>query len=249
MEQKEKLYRLQDEVLSALSEFAGSYNFPFVLTGGTALVRFLLKNHYRVSYDLDFFSTTCFSVKELTEIVKEIADFLSKRFHFEIKEPVGTPEIPIIKCEISSESCGFKIDFVGDNFFSGIFQPVKFLVNLYIEPLEAIYFRKVYSLLSSSVQGIAVDRIKDTLDLIQLDRNVKPFTNYVIEDFCAIWKQNIPREISPLHILKTLKNLFLNVEERKEVVDKALSEVYYTSITTEEVLKWLRFQIEKLSQL
>jgi len=249
MGQRENLYKLQDEVLSALSEFAGVYDFPFVLTGGTALVRFLLKDNYRISYDLDFFSTTCFSVQELIRVVEEVADFLSKRFYFEIKEPVGTFEIPIVKCEVSSESCSFKIDFVGDNFFSGIFQPVRFLTNLYIEPLDAIYFRKVYSLLSSSVQGIAVDRIKDTLDLIQLDGNVKPFTNYVVEDFCTIWKQNIPREISPLHILKSLKKLFLDVEERKEEVDKVLLEIYYTSITTEEVLKWLRFQIERLSQL
>jgi len=249
MGQKEELYKLQDEILSALSEFAKENDFPFVLTGGTALVRFLLKKHYRISYDLDFFSTTYFSVQELTKVVEEVADFLSKRFHFEIKEPVGTFEIPIVKCEVFSESCGFKIDFVGDNFFLGIFQPVKFLTNLYIEPLEAIYFRKVYSLLSSFVQGIAIDRIKDTLDLIQLDRNVKPFTDYVVGDFCVIWKQNIPREVSPLHILKPLKKLFLDVEERKEEVDKVLSEVYYTSITTEEVLKWLRFQIVKLSQL
>jgi predicted nucleotidyltransferase component of viral defense system len=50
------LYSLQDEILSALSEFAKKNDFPFVLTGGTTLVRFLLKGFYRVSYDLDFFS-------------------------------------------------------------------------------------------------------------------------------------------------------------------------------------------------
>ncbi len=70
------LYFLQDEILSALSEFAKKNDFPFVLTGGTALVRFLLKSSYRVSYDLDFFSVRNISDKE----VQEVISFLSQRF-------------------------------------------------------------------------------------------------------------------------------------------------------------------------
>ena len=134
--------------------------------------------------------------------------------------------------------------------FSGIFIPDTLSgTTLSIDSIEAVYFRKIYSLLSSSIQGIAINRIKDTLDLIQLDRSVKPLMDYVVEDFCEIWKQNVARKVTPLHILKSLKKLFFDVEEEKEKIEEILHKVYFTNITVGEILEWLRDQIERLSQL
>jgi hypothetical protein len=239
------LYELQDEILSALSGFAEENGFPFVLTGGTALVRFILKSPYRISYDLDFFSTREFSIQELENVI----NFLSRNFCVQFKSQSGIAEIPIYKYEISSQECSIKIDFVQD-IFCGIFTPSKLPGTvLNMDSADAIYFRKIYTLLSSSVQGIIADRIKDTLDLIQLDTRIKPFTKYVAEDFCEIWKQNIPREITPLHVLKSLKKLFFEVEEKSEEIEKVLQEVYFSKVTTGEILKWLRQKIEELSLL
>ena len=241
----ESLYNLQDEILSALSKFARDNDFPFILTGGTALVRFLLKSSYRISYDLDFFSIRDFSPQELEQVV----DFLSRKFVVTFKGKLGTEEIPIYKYEVSSSTCSVKVDFVYD-VFSGVFNPIILPGTfLKIDVVEAVYFRKVYSVLSSSIQGIAVDRIKDVLDLIKLDQEVQPFADYVINEFCKVWKQNVAREVTPAHVLKSLKKLFFDVEERKVEVEEVLHGIYLTNITVGEILRWLRSQIEKLSQL
>jgi hypothetical protein len=233
---------LQDEILSALSEFAKKNDFPFVLTGGTALVRFLLKSSYRVSYDLDFFSVRNISDKE----VQEVISFLSQRFDVRFKGVLGIEEIPIFKYEIVSRNIGIKLDFVQDP-FAGIFVP-QFLegTNLMLDSVFAIYFRKLYAVLSASLQGIAIDRIKDILDLMELDRNVKPLPDFVFDDFCKVWRQNFPTKIDPDYIRKTLRRLFLDIGYRKEEVASVLEEIYFSNRTVEEIERWLLIQQEKI---
>ena len=93
------LYPLQDNI------FIIGKNFPFYLTGGTALSRFYLDHRY--SDDLDFFINHNLKFKaEAEAFIREINN--------NYKVEIGTTANDFIRCFIHDEKIAMKVDFVND---------------------------------------------------------------------------------------------------------------------------------------
>jgi len=232
-----KLYELQDRILMSLSDFVAAGNkFPFFLTGGTALVRFHFKSAYRVSYDLDFFSTE----NVTKEDVKRVASFLSDRFNISLKAEDVEEEIFVY--EVKEGELSVKVDFVRDPFLQ-VFEPEELEgTSLLIDSMRAIYFRKVYALIDLYVHERPVDRIKDVLDLMELSKSFMPLSDFVGE-FVEIWRQNFETKIQFGLVVGALRDIFLALPYHKQEIESALKKIYYSSISYEEIEKWLRMQI------
>jgi len=238
-----KLYKLQDKILAFLSDLvAAGKPFPFFLTGGTALVRFHLKSAYRISYDLDFFST-----EETTkEDVKRIVSSLSERFSVFLK--AENEEEKILVYEVREGGLSVKVDFVRDPLLR-VFEPEELEgTRLLIDSARAIYFRKVYALIDSYVHGRPVDRIKDILDLMELSRSFMPLSSF-IKEFVEIWRQNFETKIHSGLVAGALRDIFLALPYRKQEIESALERIYYSSISYEEMERWLRTQMESLKSM
>ncbi len=247
METFHHLYFLQDEILSALSEFAKKNDFPFVLTGGTALVRFLLKSSYRVSYDLDFFSDRL-NVFESWNY-ESLIEFLKGRFPVVLAK-MSKEGTQMLFVEVGSKNSIVRIDFVED-VFSGIFDSEEFsLTPLRIEPINAIYFRKIYTVVTSSLirPEKLIERVKDIVDLIYLDQKVKPFSGYLLEEFLQIAQANFGT-ISHSRLLTIIDNVHNLVLDNAEFVNYILINTLYSKVSIEEVLKWLEEQKETISSI
>ncbi len=179
-----RLYDFQDEILKALSEFAKWEEFPFVLTGGTALVRFLLKRAYRISYDLDFFyqglSLSSWSKRELEF-------FLLERFPVFAFRLLSSSTLRMWRAIIGKSGLMVSVDFVEDQ-FSGVFEtiPLEGFSPLRVETAqEGVYFRKVFAATSYLEERKVVERVKDLIDLIELDK-LAPLQDFVVQTYSRI---------------------------------------------------------------
>lgn len=178
---QEKVYHSQDRILSVLSKIK---DFPFVLSGGTALSRFYF--HHRFSEDLDFFSgETIYSFEKIEGIV----NFLRRSGL--ICELVGRTETPgrlkAASYTISGE-LPIKVDFLEDP-FSGMWKPVKrrteTRVSFRIDALDQIYYRKFFSLLEQWHRTKEIGRMKDLVDLYWLHQSHRS-----IEKTIALLRKN-----------------------------------------------------------
>jgi predicted nucleotidyltransferase component of viral defense system len=233
------LYRLQDEILSVLSEFAKEQEFPFVLTGGTALIRFFFKNSYRVSYDLDFFSDKLDVFKNWKEIESKLRFFLSQKFQIVEFINYSSPSLKIWRGVVGNTDILVNIDFVDDQ-FSGIFKtvPLRGFPFLKVETAdEGIYFRKVFAVITGVENEKVVKRIKDIVDLIQLSKK-EPFPEFVEHKFIPIMKENFG--LLDIEKFLTKFNLLYKVISKNEKeVAVLLQESLFTRLTVQEILNWI----------
>ena len=146
-----KLYFLQDKFLSWWQEI----EFPFYLTGGTALGRFYL-NH-RLSEDLDFFinSTTQYSF-----FIAEIRKKISIDFSIDFQQSLFSDDFT--RFFISQDDIFLKIDFVHD-------------IGYYVGAPTSYAYGKIdtpINILSNKLTAITGrDEPKDIFDIIHLSRN------------------------------------------------------------------------------
>lgn len=98
-----KLYLLQDKVLNWWAE----YEFPFYLTGGTALGRFYLNHRY--SEDLDFFVN---DDPGFSKSIINIKNLLQKQFKTDISKTVVADEFA--RFFIEDNDTFLKLEFVND---------------------------------------------------------------------------------------------------------------------------------------
>ena len=240
MTNTDKLYKLQDEILLNLSDFvSGGNRFPFFLTGGTALVRFHLRSSYRISYDLDFFSTESISEKDIEPIVT----FLSGKFKIGLIAKNSKNGIFIY--EIKGKNVQIKVDFVNDPFLQ-IFEPQKLEeTKLLIDSIQAIYFRKVYALIDLYINERPIDRIKDILDLMELSKRYMPLPDF-IREFVEIWRQNFESRIEAGLVAGALREIFNLLPYHKEKIEVLLSEIYYSNVGYAEIEKWVSEQVRLL---
>ena len=239
----DNLYKFQDEILLHLSDFVSAGNrFPFFLTGGTALVGFHLKSFYRISYDLDFFSTEDISERD----VEPIITFLSQKFKLGLS--AKSTENGIFIYEIKRKDISIKVDFVNDPFLQ-VFEPQKLEgTELFIDPLKAIYFRKVYALIDLYVNERPVDRIKDILDLMKLSKYYMPLSDFV-KEFVEIWRQNFESEMQTGLIAGALREIFNLLPFHKKEIASSLQKIYYTNVKYREIEKWVSQQIRLLKSI
>jgi len=242
---REELYKLQNEVLSALSEFAGEHDFPFVLTGGTALVRFLLRKHYRISCDLDFFSNR-FNVFENWN-KKELEFFLLQKFEVVTFLNLSSSTLKMWRGVIGYENALVDVDFVDDQ-FSGIFETVTLreFPNLNIETIEAIYFRKLFAVITGIKNEKVVDRIKDVVDLIQLD-GITPLVDFLRDIFIPVLEQNAGT-LNAREFLTKFSLLHRIIDRNSVKIEEILKETLLTKLTVRDVLRWLERKLRELTQ-
>lgn len=123
-----ELYTLQFRFLKWLKQF----NFPFYLTGGTALSRFYLNHRY--SDDLDFFVNSDAGFKDMNSVMIRN---ISHTFNVNISNALITDDF--CRLFVTDKNINLKIDFVNDvNFRAGeayeteyglIDNPVNILAN------------------------------------------------------------------------------------------------------------------------
>ncbi len=148
-----KLYRLQDNFL----DFWKTLDFPFYLTGGTALGRFYLNHRY--SEDLDFFVNQNENYNEYIEIFsKKINTFFNVENKKTLKYDVFS------RFFINDNNTLLKIEFVND---------VAYRTG---EP-NNIYFGKIdtpFNILSNKISTIINrEEPKDMFDIIHIALNYK----------------------------------------------------------------------------
>ena len=238
-----ELYSLQDRVLARISKFVDEYEFPFVLTGGTVLVRFNLKKEYRVSYDLDFFATAPVKFWPMRELFSYLVD----TFGNVVLTNVSSKSLTMFRMTIQEKNNTLLLDFVEDQ-FSGAFKtvPVPYFKNLQMETAdEGIYFRKVYAVLGNAHKPKVAERIKDIVDLMELNK-IKPFPTFLKYDFPLILRENgiVVDEKKLLERLNELPKLLIENKEIAENMLKDMQSIY----TFEEVLKWIELQLRNLKK-
>jgi predicted nucleotidyltransferase component of viral defense system len=146
-----KLYELQNKVL----DFINKLNFPFYLTGGTALGRFYL-NH-RFSQDLDFF------VNDNTNFPKYI-DNIYKKFQnqFQLDKELTFIREEFARFIIKGKKIWLKVEFVNDVAFR-YSKPILF---------KQILVDNVRNILSNKISAIiGRDEAKDIFDIICISKN------------------------------------------------------------------------------
>lgn len=155
-----------------LEAFYSASEFPFVLSGGTALSRYYL--HHRESEDLDFF---CKSFVLDFEYVYKIINLNLRTKGFiceEIERADKEGQIKYIIFVVSYADAAIKLDFLDDP-FSGMWEPAmrKDYTDspVIVDAIELIYYRKLYSITYG--KHLLNERPKDLVDLYFLN-NVKP---------------------------------------------------------------------------
>ncbi|SMP12685.1 Nucleotidyl transferase AbiEii toxin, Type IV TA system [Desulfurobacterium pacificum] len=239
------LYKLQDEVLSALSEFAKENEFPFVLTGGTALVRFLLKQHYRISYDLDFFSDRLNVFKYWNK--KELEFFLLQNFNVVTFLDLSSSSLRMWRGVVGYNNTLVNIDFVDDQ-FSGIFKTTHLegFPHLKVETIdEGIYFRKLFAVITGADNEKTIERIKDVVDLIQLDK-VIPLPEFIECKFIPIMKENVGI-LDTEQFLTKFRLLHRILNENREEATVMLKETLLTKLTIKGILRWVEEKLKDLT--
>ena len=123
-----KLYHIQDKFF----KWWRNIEFPFYLTGGTALGRFYLNHRY--SQDLDFFVN---NDPRFLSYIQTIEKEIAKQFRLNLKEALFTDEFT--RMFITADDLYLKIEFVNDvpyiagspvsSFFGSLVTPVKSCSN------------------------------------------------------------------------------------------------------------------------
>lgn len=175
-----KLYEIQDSILEA---FYSSPEFPFVLSGGTALSRYYL--HHRESEDLDFF---CKNIVLDFEYIYKIINLNIRTRGFiceEIERADQEGQIKYIIFVISSaDGTSLKLDFLEDP-FSGTWEPIARRdyteSPVLVDALELIYYRKLYAVTYG--RHSTAERVKDLVDLYFLNevKSIFEMIDYTIE--------------------------------------------------------------------
>lgn len=146
-----KLYQLQDKFLN----WWQTQEFPFYLTGGTALGRFYLNHRY--SEDLDFF---CNANPEYSLFIAALRTEISGHFTLNQKESLFADEYT--RFYIGEENQFLKIEFVNDvDYYPGT--PSTFKFGLIDTPLN-ILSNKLTTI-------IGRDEPKDIFDIVYLSLN------------------------------------------------------------------------------
>lgn len=146
-----RLYHLQDKFLSWWSK----YDFPFYLTGGTALGRFYL-NH-RFSEDLDFFIITN---SEYQQYISELNNLLVS--HFKVNTQQSIVNDDYTRFFLTKDTLFLKIEFVNDPVYY-VGEPKIFNYGLIDNPLN---------ILSNKLTAIVGrDEPKDIFDIIHISLN------------------------------------------------------------------------------
>ncbi|MBI5193915.1 MAG: nucleotidyl transferase AbiEii/AbiGii toxin family protein [Nitrospirae bacterium] len=155
-----------------LEAFYGASEFPFVLSGGTALSRYYL--HHRESEDLDFF---CKNFVLDFEYIYRIINLNLRTRGFiceEIERADREGQIKYIIFVVSYSGVAVKLDFLEDP-FSGMWEPAgrKDFTDspVIVDAIELIYYRKLYSITYGKYH--LNERPKDLVDLYFLN-SVKP---------------------------------------------------------------------------
>ena len=161
-----KVYREQDEILVVLKR---KKDFPYVLSGGTALSRFYF--HHRFSEDLDFF---CERATYSFEKIEEIVNYLRKAgFRCELVARSDLPRRLKAATYTVSSHDPIKVDFLEDP-FSGMWDPVQRKtesgLSFRVDALDQIYYRKLFSLLEQWHRTREITRTKDLVDVYSLHR-------------------------------------------------------------------------------
>lgn len=156
------LYKLQDKFLSWWKE----QQFPFYLTGGTALSRFYL--HHRYSDDLDFFIN---SNPNYLKLISSIKNKLSDDFSVDIQKSLFAEDY--VRFYIVDEDLNLKLEFVNDvSYRSGL-------------PVDA-YFGKLdtpVNILSNKIGAIlSRDEPKDIIDIVSIAMNYSFNWKQIFED-------------------------------------------------------------------
>jgi predicted nucleotidyltransferase component of viral defense system len=147
-----KLYQLQDNFFA----WWGKLDFPFYLTGGTALGRFYLK--HRFSDDLDFFIN---ANKHYQKYITELKNKILKHFDVNIQQSLFYEDFA--RFFISENNKIFlKIEFINDVEYHAN-NPVSFKYGKIDTPLN-ILANKLTALVSR-------DEPKDIVDIIYLSLN------------------------------------------------------------------------------
>jgi hypothetical protein len=146
-----RLYHLQDKFFSWWSKF----DYPFYLTGGTALGRFYL-NH-RFSDDLDFFIT---EKSDYNRYISEISKILTSNFDINIQQTLVTDDFS--RFFLTEGDIFLKVEFVNDPvFYAGELQTIDW--GIIDNPLN-ILSNKLTAL-------IGRDEPKDIFDVIYISLN------------------------------------------------------------------------------
>ncbi len=147
---QDKLYPLQDSVLSALSGFSAS----MYLTGGTALSREYL--HHRYSDDLDFFwNDDADFAREAEGIVRIMRD----QEYDSVEVGLTTPAF--VRITVSLRDVDLKIDLVND---------VPATVGV---PVAGKLFTRVdtvLNILTNKLTALPRQEVKDVIDIICISR-------------------------------------------------------------------------------
>ena len=146
-----RLYHLQDKFLSWWAE----YNYPFYLTGGTALGRFYL-NH-RFSEDLDFF---IIAKSDYRKYIFELKDSLATHFDVNIQQSLVTEDYA--RFFLTENEMFLKVEFVDDPVFY-VGNPEIFIYGIIDNPLN-ILSNKLTAL-------VGRDEPKDFFDIIHISLN------------------------------------------------------------------------------
>jgi hypothetical protein len=143
-----RLYRLQDKFLT----WWKNLNYPFYLTGGTALGRFYL-NH-RFSEDLDFF---CNADPRFKSNLTALKNLITRQFQVNLRESLFSDDFA--QFYICEEDLNLKIEFLNDvEYFPG--KPIDIEFGLIDTPLN-ILANKLTAI-------IGRDEPKDFFDIVQL---------------------------------------------------------------------------------
>jgi predicted nucleotidyltransferase component of viral defense system len=146
-----KLYSLQDKFLRWWSE----QNYPFYLTGGTALGRFYLNHRY--SEDLDFFVN---NDKHYPEYIKDLIKKITGIFNIETKESLFTEDFT--RLFICSENIKLKIELVNDiDYYAG--SKAKYIFGYIDTPLN-ILSNKLVAIINRNEP-------KDVYDILKISEN------------------------------------------------------------------------------
>ena len=151
-----KLYPIQNEVLKNLKNL----NFPFYLTGGTAVSRGYF--HHRYSDDLDFFTNA--DKHFLTNVDKAITNLEQSGFIIKVSES-SSPDftrIYVNKNNYKLGANGLKIDFVND-------------INVHFGDIKEtdVYYRtdSLRNILSNKYTALYRLSIKDVVDICEISKH------------------------------------------------------------------------------
>lgn len=202
-------------------------DFNFSFTGGTALSLKYLDNH-RKSYDLDFFGKFSEEKEDVFESFEK--KLLSESIQIISKNEVNEHDLKLLKyivsCNINENDVLMKVEFVEDYFYSILFS--KSIGK--IDPIESIYFRKIFTLTTFNKE-----RIKDLIDLFHLNK-YKNLTLFFNEDFLICYNQLFDESLKfdSSHICRTLNSWLRHISYNEHIIEEELAK-YGSLIKVEQL--------------